>query len=492
MKKHILYSMIASAGLVLAGCNGDYTDWASPQSYDPEAAASTYGVTFAAGPEANLAMPSKESDVKVVTLTASSPEVKGFTLKKLTVNGEQMTGDISDNYITVKAQDLLKMAEQNFKSRAAVARSLELSSDVSLNLKSGDAVTGATGKTVVTVTPYATPAIDEKGYYMLGDFVGNGWNLATPIWMAPQGNGIYTATVNTNNEGSNWFKFYCGSLYSDSNWDIVNQGQMGCETNGDDKLENFLVYTGDPEYDGVQTPTITGQGTFEVTLDMVNLVYSVKRAEAQYYIVGNLTDPTWSADACKRIMFYAQGGNVYSYTTKWPGAWDLKFWSAKDIGNWDVAWGSGDGDGSPTGQLTNQSSGAFQSPTKNEYYTLTINMNSQTYEWTRLDNQEPTEYTAISLIGDFNGWSGDIDLAQEANAPHNWYGRATIPSDGGLKFRANHDWATSWGTSPDDEGKPIGDTYYLGIGEKNITVPAGTYDFYLNDITGRWSICPVE
>ena len=42
------------------------------------------------------------------------------------------------------------------------------------------------------------------------------------------------------------------------------------------------------------------------------------------------------------------------------------------------------------------------------------------------------------------------------------------------------------------EGKPIGDTYYLGIGEKNITVPAGTYDFYLNDITGRWSISRVE
>ena len=119
-------------------------------------------------------------------------------------------------------------------------------------------------------------------------------------------------------------------------------------------------------------------------------------------------------------------------------------------------------------------------------------MNNQTYAWTKLDNQSPTEYSAVSLIGDFNGWGGDIDLAQEGNAPHNWYGRATIPTDGGLKFRANHDWATSWGTSPDDEGKPIGDVYYLGIGEKNITVPAGTYDFYLNDITGRWSICPVK
>lgn len=492
MKKHLLYSMVATAGLALAGCNGDYKDWEAPQSYAPEAASAAYGVTFAAGPQASFAMPVAESDLKIVTLTASASDVTGYTLKHLTVNGVEMGGSVSDNNIIVKANDLLNAAEKIYNSRAAVARTLEVTSEVALNLASGDALTGATGTTNVTITPYATPAIDAKGYYMLGDFVGNGWNLATPIWMESKGNGIYTATVNTPNEGSNWFKFYCGSFYSDSNWDIVNQGQMGCQVNGDDKLENFLVYTGDPEFGSVETPTISGQGTFEVTLDMNNLVYSVKRAEAQYFIVGNLTDPTWSADACKRIMFYAHGGNTYSYTTKWPGAWDLKFWSGKDIGNWDAAWGAGDGDGSPTGQLTNQSSGAFQSPTKNEYYTLTINMNSQTYEWTRLDNQEPTEYTAVSLIGDFNGWGGDIDLAQEANAPHNWYGRATIPSDGGLKFRANHDWATSWGTSPDDEGKPVGDTYYLGIGEKNITVPAGTYDFYLNDITGRWSISRVE
>ncbi len=491
MKKHLAYSIVAVASLALAACNGDYDDWASPQSYDPEGAAAAYGVTFANGPEANLTMPASSS-AKIVSLAANGENVAGFTLKSLTVNGEAVEAEIEDNFITVDANTLLKKAETIYQSRAAQPRTFEVVSNVSVNLTTGDAVTGATGTTSVTITPYATPAIDAKGYYLLGNFAGNDWSLATPIWMNSNGDGTFTATVNTTSEGDNWYKFYCGSFYSDSDWDTVNAGQMGCENNGDNSLQNFLVYTGDPEYTGgVQTPVISGQGTFEITLDMNNLTYNVKRAEAQYYIVGNLTNPTWSPDAAWRVMFYAEGGNIYSYTTTWPAAWDLKFWSAKDIGNWDVAWGAGDGDGSPSGNLTNESSGAFQAPSK-EYYTLTINMNNQTYTWTRLDNQTPTEYTAVSLIGDFNGWGGDIDLEQEVNAPHNWYGRATIPSDGGLKFRANHDWATSWGTSPDDEGKPVGDVYYLGIGEKNITVPAGTYDFYLNDITGRWSICPVK
>lgn len=40
MKKTIIiFSLAAMAGLTLAGCNGDYDDWASPQSYRQENAA---------------------------------------------------------------------------------------------------------------------------------------------------------------------------------------------------------------------------------------------------------------------------------------------------------------------------------------------------------------------------------------------------------------------------------------------------------------------
>lgn len=493
MKKHILYSIVATASLALAGCNGDYDDWANPLSYGQDPYAEAYGMSISAGPDANINMAAlQDNDVRIVSLNASNDMVTGFSLKSLTAGGEAIEASTNGNFITANANDLLKIAEKQYFSRAAVARTVEVNSEVSLKLSNGDAVTGAKGNTTVSVTPYATPKIDEKGYYLLGNFVGNDWNLGTPIWMNANGDGTFTANVTTLNEGDNWYKFYMGSYYSDSDWDLVNQGQMGCENNGDNSLQNFLVYTGDPEYTGgVQTAVISGQGSFEITLDMNNLTYTVKRAEARYYIVGALNNPTWNADACIKNMFYAEGGNVYSYTTKWPGAWDLKFWSAKDVGNWDVAWGAVDGDGSASGSLFNTSAGAFQAPSA-AYYTLTINMNTEKYEWTMLDNQTPTEYTHVSLIGGFNSWSGDIDLAQEANAPHNWYVRATIDSDTELKFRANHDWATSWGTSADDEGKPVGDVYYLGIGEKNITVPAGTYDFYLNDITGRWSIVAVK
>ncbi len=490
MKKTILYSLAALAAFSLASCSGDYDDWASPQAYSAEEAAAKYGVTFAAGPEANVVMPDADGEVQLVAISSSSENVTGYTVKSVTINGEPIDATIDNGIVSVSAADLNKLVESQNDSRAAVARSLDVKTTVSANLANGDAVTvDVAGATQGSLTPYATPAIDAKGYYLLGNFSenGNGWDLGAPVWMTSNGDGTYTATVNTTGTGDNWYKFYSGSQYSNSDWDLVNSGQMGCQVNGDNALHNFLVYTGDAEYGEVQTPVIHGQGQFEITLDMNNLTYTVKRAEAKYYITGGVNG--WSSTSTEN-MFYAEGGNVYSYTTTWNGAWDLKFWDSKNVGAWANAWGTAvDGDGSAAGSLINSNAQSFQAPSKG-YYTLTINMNTQTYTWTAV---EPTaDYTQVSLIGDFNGWGGDVDLVQLAGAPHNWYVRATIPSDGGLKFRANHGWDVSWGTSADDKATPVGDVYALGLGGENITVPAGTYDFYLNDITGRWNIVPVK
>lgn len=187
-------------------------------------------------------------------------------------------------------------------------------------------------------------------------------------------------------------------------------------------------------------------------------------------------------------MFYAHGSNVYSYTTKWTNQWSLKIWDEDNFGNWDTAFGSvADGSTDATGILTNSDAGAFGPNADGGYYTLTIDMGAKTYSWEAVTPS--AEYSSVSLIGDFNSWGDDIDMTQLAGAPHNWYVRAAIPSDGGLKFRADHDWVTSWGT---DDATAIGDVYYLAPGAGNITVPAGTYDFYLNDITGRWNIVRVD
>jgi hypothetical protein len=493
MKKELLYSFVAMASLMLASCNGDYDDWASPQANSAETAAAKYGVTFSNGPEATTAMPDADGVIQLVTLSSTNTDITGYTVKSITVNGETIDATMDGSNITVDAVALDKLIEKQYNSRAAKARDMKVVSTVTINLASGDAVTvDVAGETSGTFTPYATPAIDSKGYYMLGGFAenGGGWDNTKPVWMTDNGDGTYTATVNTTSEGDNWFKFYMGSDFVSGDWDSINKGAMGCETNGDNSRNNFLVYPNDPLYTGgVQTAVISGQGTYKVTLDMNNLTYSVVRAEAQYYIIGNPNGWSVSDYTC---MAYALGNNTYSYTTQFTNQWDLKILEAKymNLGDnsWGHCWGGVNGSTDATGSLVNTDAGAIGPSTTGGWYTFTFNMNTQTYSWTAV-TAPTTTYTNVSLIGDFNGWGGDVDLTALAKAPHNWYVRATISKDGGLKFRANHDWATSWGTV---KGGTIGETYYAAPGTENITVPAGTYDFYFNDITGNFNIVAVK
>ncbi len=481
MKKKLLYCGMLLASMTFVSCNGNYDDWASPQTNVQEDAAAAYGVTVSAGPDAVATMPVSNDSLHIVTFSTTNSSISGYTIRKTSINGTEVKASIVGNDIVVLADEINDIVEANALSRAHKTYDLSVTTDFGANLTNGDAI-AMNGTTAGSFTTATTPAEDAKGYFMLGDFNNVGWDLATPIWMTKEGNGIYKATITTKGTGSNWFKFYEGSHYSSSNWDEANLGVMGCKTNGDASLFNFVVWTGD-KYE-VQTPTISGQGTYDIILDVINMTYTIKRAEAKYYIVGNLQGWSTTDMSC---MFSAEGGNIYSYTTKWPGAWDLKIWDSKTFGNWELAFGTAvDGDGSSSGTLINSNCNSFQAPTKNEYYTLTVDMNSQTYRWTKLDNQAPTEYANISIIGDFNSWGGDVDLKQLASSPHNWYCKATIPAKGGLKFRADHGWDVSWGTA--DKDTPIGDTYYLAPGTENINVPAGTYEFYLNDITGRFSI----
>ncbi len=490
MKKTLLYSLAALASLTLASCNEDFSDWADPQSYDQEDSASAYGVDCSAGSDINCVMPVEDGTVDLITLTATSAEVKSYAVNSLTVNGESIDGTVTDGVVTVDAAELSKLIETQYGSRAAVKRDMEIVVSISLVLSNGDAVTASSSTISGTFTPQAVPTPSD-GYYMLGDW--QSWNLASPTVMAAQEDGTYKATITTTSSGDNWYKFYRADTWSDSDWDVVNAGAMGCETNGDSSLSNFIVYEGDQVYsDGVQTPVISGEGTYEVTLDPINLTYKIERAETMYYASGN---PNSWESTTKNMIFYPQGGNVFNLTTYYDASWDLKFWDESNFGNWDVMFGCvADEDNAHvwSGTLATTDFGCITSPDAG-YYTLSVDISNMTYEFTECDTQSPTEYSSISLIGEFNSWNGDLDMTQVAtksgNASHCWYVETTFSSSGELKFRADADWTVNWGLGVD-----VSTTFYgtAVSGGDNITVPAGTYRIYLNDITGGFVFVAVE
>ncbi len=78
-------------------------------------------------------------------------------------------------------------------------------------------------------------------------------------------------------------------------------------------------------------------------------------------------------------------------------------------------------------------------------------------------------FDQIGVIGDFNGWGGDVVMEFNASKQR-FYADVEFAEDGGFKFRADAGWDVNWGST----GSGV-----LDSGD-NIPVTAGNYRVYLN------------
>uniref|UniRef100_UPI00402A3660 Outer membrane protein SusF domain-containing protein n=1 Tax=Prevotella sp. TaxID=59823 RepID=UPI00402A3660 len=410
-----------------------------------------YGITFTAGPEAECNMPDEDGVINLVTVNSTDANVTGYTVKDLKVNGEAIKGEAVGNNIQVNATELEKILCKQNKTRASVASNIKVESKVSVNLASGDAVAiNTVGETTGKITTSPTPAIDEQGYYMLGEVNGNNWTATSPVWMTKVSDGVYQLKVTTEKD-KNYFKFYEGSKWDESgNWDVINKGVMGCEKDGSADASGTIYYTGD-SWGTPQSMVIAGAGTWIVTLDMNNLSYSV--GKPILYMKGDANgwdgyDYLSGEDGVKftGFMYLNQNGFKFTTASDWSGTgYGANFNTAPDAANIVIT--------EPAG-----------------YYQVDVDLSEKTYTLTPI--------TSIGIIGSAspNGWESDVDMTY---VPYNkdtkevngyWEVKNITLSAGEIKFRANDDWAISWGGELDNLTTKNGG---------NITVEAGTYDIKL-------------
>lgn len=458
MKKTLLYSLAAMASLALASCAGDYDDWANPQANEQEASAAKYGVTFANGSEAEGSMADEDGIINLVTVNSTDANVSGFTLQDFKVNGVAVNGTMVGNNVQVSASELEKLVCEQNKSRASVARDLKVETKVSINLTSGDAVSITTkGETTGKFTPTATPQLDEKGYYMLGQVNGNEWDAKSPVWMNKISDGVYQLKVTTTAD-KNWFKFYAGSNFVSEDWDSINKGALGCKENGSEDTFGYILYDGD-SWGKLQTPVIAGAGTWIVTLDMNNLTYTV--GKPVLYMAGDANG--WATNDYLAgedgvhftgFMYLNQNGFKFCTQPEWKGTnYGANFDTAADAANITMTEAAG-------------------------YYKVDVDLESKSYVLTPI--------TTIGIIGDAtaDGWDADQDLTyvpynSETKALGYWEAKDVVLKAGTMKFRANHDWAINWG----------GDVNALTQGGDNLTVEAGTYDIKLYAWANGYAKC---
>lgn len=458
MKKTLLYSLATMASLALASCAGDYDDWANPQANEQEASAAKYGVTFANGSEAEGSMADEDGIINLVTVNSTDANVSGFTLQDFKVNGVAVNGTMVGNSVQVSASELEKLVCEQNKSRASVARDLKVETQVSINLASGDAVSITTkGETTGKFTPTATPQLDEKGYYMLGQVNGNEWDAKSPVWMNKISDGVYQLKVTTTAD-KNWFKFYAGSNFVSEDWDSINKGALGCKENGSEDTFGYILYDGD-SWGELQTPVIPGAGTWIVTLDMNNLTYTV--GKPVLYMAGDANG--WATNDYLAgedgvhftgFMYLNQNGFKFCTQPEWKGTnYGADFNTAADAANITMTEEAG-------------------------YYKVDVDLESKSYVLTPI--------TTIGIIGSAspNGWDSDVDMTYvpynaETKALGYWEAKDITLASGEIKFRANDDCAINWG----------GDVNALTQGGDNISVDAGTYDIKLYAWANGYAKC---
>lgn len=464
MKKTLLYSLAVLASITLASCNGDYDDWANPQANEQEAAAAQYGITFTPGSEAVSSMPNEDGIINLVHLNSTNDNVTGYTLRELKVNNEVIEGEINGNDIQVSAKDLEKFLCNNSNSRACKTYDLKVESKVSINLESGDVISiNTAGETTGKLTTSPVPAIDENGYYMLGDLNGKSWDATDPQWMTKIADGVYQLKVTTEKE-KNWFKFYEGSKYKyeDGDWTYIDSGALGCKENGCEDGSGYIYFNGD-SWGKLQTMVIPGAGTWIVTLDMNNLTYSF--AKPVLYMAGNAND--WkqidylsSEDAVKYTGYMYLDGSGFKFCTQ-PN-WDGTNYGGAFFGEAD------------DNIIMTQPAG---------YYKVDIDLSEKKYELTPI--------TTIGIIGDatVNGWSGDdIDMDyvpynKETKEGRYWEVKGITLKTGVIKFRANDGWDISWGGELDNLTTKNG---------ANIAVEEGTYDIKLYPWADGYAKCEMN
>lgn len=317
----------------------------------------------------------------------------------------------------------------------------------------------------------------SSAYYLVGDMFGEDWAANAQIFNHSDKDvyedPVFTLIFTTTADNQYWKIIPQENIDTEGGfWN--DPGVVGVIEDGDDSMEGTLINQ------GAKAGKIAKAGMYSITLNMMDYSYTIKEIIPEYYVVGAMQGWKDSKEAMT-CMLYPQSKMIHSYTTKYEGDANLKLWLGSDFGTWDACFGATtDGANTASGSLVNTRAGAIVCPEKDAFYTFTVDFSNMSYTWTKLTDQAPTEYTHISLIGDFNNWNINADIDMEQVTPHNWYVANLEVTAGGIKFRANHSWdVASWGGNIN-----LADQYYgVADGNDNLTIPAGTYNVFFNDIT---------
>ena len=305
----------------------------------------------------------------------------------------------------------------------------------------------------------------EQNWYFTGTL--NGWNNSDTTYKLtndgrdPYANPTFTMRIPAPEDGGNIeFKMTPESGLG-GNW-------SKCLAAGSGPAGTF-AYNNDGG--NLVIEAVEGAKYYDVTFNMMELTWSYKAISFDPFVYFIGATDGWSASD-QRLAAVSDGVYTGFLYVADPNGWGLEFKFQLEPGNWDKQLNSNNlveisGDFEKGGDNIKASAGEG-------VYFVNLDLNTNVLSATKVEK--------MGIIGDFNGWGGDVDMTWNAT-DYCFEATGAGVTANGWKFRINADWAINLG------GTTLTDLVANG---DNLTAVGNTIKLYPTRKTSDKIYCTVE
>lgn len=280
--------------------------------------------------------------------------------------------------------------------------------------------------------------------------------------------------------GDIWFAIgddeACDAIANDNDWSKLYGTTSG---NGENGLSGSLARRSSLTDDG--SFKVDGTAKFiRIQINMAELTYTITPLDFDPFIYFIGATDGW-ANAEQKLALTDESGiyTGYLYCAD-PNGWGNEFKFQKIPGDWDSQLNSGSFTGGISGDFADGGDNIKANAGEGVYF-VTLDMANLTLNAVKVEK--------MGIIGDFNGWGGDVEMTWNAD---DYCFEATDAgvNDKGWKFRINADWGINLGAN--DSVEPSTVISDLVANGKNLGVVGTTIKLYPTRKTSDNIYCTVE
>ena len=444
MMKKILYGLTLMAAM--ASCTEDYKDWASPVN-NPQEPTKSVEVSVTSAGSINLANAEESIQLFTPSVVVSDEAVSTYTVE-LYADAEgarkELTADSEGKVLTVDLQD----AVVSLCGARPVERSLFMDITCLTNV-AGQSIQNFSKNVAIKITPEA-PFIDPAGYYVVGNIDGWTCTRVDDYHMVNNGGDVYE-----NPE----FSVTIAAVAGVDPYEVKFVPSSAFKEDG--TIENWgIALSALPDVD-----EIANKGSFSYNNAGGNIKFAAAEGAKFYTIKANLLEGTYEvtslsfnpfvyfigatdgwSNAEQKLALTDDSGiyTGYLYCAD-PNGWGNEFKFQKVPGDWGTEINSGHMTGGISGDFAD-GGGNFKATAGEGVYYVTLNLNANTLNGIFVNK--------MGIIGDFNGWGGDVEMTWNAT-DYCFEATGAGVTANGWKFRINADWGINLGANDSAEPSTV-------------------------------------